>query len=67
MPASSGAVFTSYYNRNYISIPKLLKEKGYYTFSMHGNHASMWNRSNVHPNLGYDKMYFEKSFTYTEE
>lgn len=67
MPASSGAVFTSYYNRNYISLPKLLKEKGYYTFSMHGNHASMWNRSNVHPNLGYDKMYFEKSFTYTEE
>lgn len=67
MPASSGAVFTSYYDRSYIALPKLLKEKGYYTFSMHGNHASMWNRSNVHPNLGYEKMYFEKSFTYTED
>ena len=64
MPAASGAVFTTYYNRDYITIPKLLKEKGYNTFSMHGNYASMWNRSNVHPLLGYEDMYFEESFVY---
>jgi len=64
MPAASGAIFTTYYNREYVTIPKLLKEKGYFTFSMHGNYASMWNRSNVHPKLGYDKMYFEESFVY---
>jgi len=64
MPAASGAIFTTYYNREYVTIPKLLKEKGYFTFSMHGNYASMWNRSNVHPKLGYDKMYFEESFIY---
>ncbi len=67
LPASSGVVFTSYYDRDYVTIPKLLKEKGYYTFSMHGNLASMWNRNKVHPNLGYDKMYFEESFDYTED
>ena len=66
MPAASGAVFTTYYNRDYITIPKLLKEKGYHTFSMHGNYASMWNRSNVHPKLGYEKMYFEESFVYDD-
>ena len=67
MPAASGAVFTQYYNRDYITIPKLLKEKGYYTFSMHGNYASMWNRSTVHPALGYDDMYFEDTYTYIED
>ena len=37
MPSNSGTVFINYYDREYITIPKLLKEKGYYTFSMHGN------------------------------
>ena len=67
MPAASGAVFTSYYDRDYITIPKLLKEKGYYTFSMHGNYASMWNRATVHPLLGYDDMYFEDTYTYNKD
>ena len=67
MPANSGTVFVSYYNRTYVSIPKLLKEKGYYTFSMHGNKAEMWNRSKMHPQLGYDDMYFYDSFNVTEE
>ncbi len=62
LPVSSGIVFTSYYDRNYTTIPKLLAEKNYYTFSMHGNYASMWNREKVHPNLGYQKMYFRESF-----
>lgn len=67
MPASSGTVFVSYYNRNYNTIPKILKDNGYFTFSMHGNLASMWNRSKAHPSLGYESMYFEESFTYTDE
>jgi len=67
MPAQSGTIFTSYYDRDYITLPKLLKEKGYYTFSMHGNYASMWNRSNVHPRFGYDDMYFEEYFTYNKD
>ncbi|MBR1413578.1 MAG: LTA synthase family protein [Bacilli bacterium] len=67
LPASSGVVFTTYYDREYVTIPKLLKEKGYYTFSMHGNLASMWNRNKVHPNLGYEGMYFKESFDFTED
>lgn len=70
MPAQSGAVFTTYYDRDYITLPKLLKEKGYATFSMHGNYKSMWNRANVHPRLGYDedKMYFaDNAFEYNHD
>lgn len=69
MPAASGTVFTAYYDRTYITIPKLLKEKGYETFSMHGNYSSMWNRSNVHPLLGYTKenMFFEEHFEFNHD
>ena len=61
MPANSGTVFVSYWDREYVTIPKLLKEKGYYTFSMHGNNGSMWNRNVVHPQLGYDKFFNYKT------
>ncbi len=57
LPASSGTVFVSYWNREYITIPKLLKEKGYYAFSMHGNNCDFWNRKTVHKKFGYDKFY----------
>ena len=62
MPVSSGTVFVSYYKREYVSIPKLLKEKGYFTFSTHANGPSMWNRNNMHPSLGYDEMIFKNEF-----
>ena len=62
MPASSGTVFVSYYDRDYVTIQKLLKEKGYYTFSAHANSATMWNRNNMHPSLGYDEMIFKDKF-----
>lgn len=67
LPAASGTVFVSYYNREYNTIPKYLSDMGYTTFSMHGNHASMWNRSKVHPKLGYQKMIFEESFEYNDD
>ncbi len=58
LPASSGTVFVSYWDRNYAyTTQKLLKEKGYYTFSMHGNNCSMWNRNTMYKSLGYDHFY----------
>ncbi len=62
MPVSSGTVFVGYYKREYVSIPKLLGEQGYYTFSSHANGAAMWNRNNMHPRLGYQEMYFKDKF-----
>lgn len=58
LPASSGTVFINYWDREYITIPKLLKEQGYYTFSMHGNNGTFWNRNNAHESLGYDNFYY---------
>lgn len=67
MPVQSGTVFVSYYNRTYITLQNLLAEKGYYTFSMHGNKASMWNRNKMHPRLGYMDFYSQDHYTIDEE
>jgi len=58
LPATSGTVFVNYWDRDYVTIPKLLKEKGYYTFSMHANKGTFWNRNNAHKSLGYDDFYY---------
>lgn len=57
MPSSSGTVAINYWNRYYTSIPNLLKDQGYYSFSMHGNSGSFWNRLYFHAELGYDRMF----------
>ncbi|MBQ2581459.1 MAG: sulfatase-like hydrolase/transferase, partial [Ruminococcus sp.] len=57
MPASSGTVAINYWDRDYTTTQKLLKNMGYYAFSMHGNNGSYWNRLNVHKSYGYDKFY----------
>lgn len=58
MPSSSGTVFMNYFDREYVTLPKLLNEQGYYTFSMHGNSGSSWNRNIVHPRLGFNDFYY---------
>ncbi|MBP3765586.1 MAG: sulfatase-like hydrolase/transferase [Bacilli bacterium] len=67
MPASSGTVFISYYDRSYPTIEKFLKEKNYYTFSMHGNNCTFWNRQATHKSFGYDNFYcYTKDFEIDE-
>jgi len=60
LPASSGTVFVNYFNREYETITNLLRNNGYYTFSMHANVASAWNRRNAYNYLGYEKFYSYK-------
>ena len=66
MPSNNGTVFVNYFDREYISIPKLLKQKGYYTYSMHANTGDFWNRNIMHKNLGYDKFYSKDSYVIDE-
>lgn len=67
MPASNGTVFMNYFDRNYVTIQKLAQGKGYYTFSMHGNNGSAWNRDIMYKYMGYDKFYSKKDYTIDEE
>ncbi len=67
MPINSGTVAINYFDREYVSIPKLLKEKDYYSFSMHANNGTYWNRNVLHPSLGYDYFFYhEKDFELDE-
>jgi phosphoglycerol transferase MdoB-like AlkP superfamily enzyme len=67
MPTKSGTAFVSYSDRTYISTPLLMKEKGYYTFSMHANNADFWNRRTMHATLGYDRFYSKADYNVTKE
>ena len=66
MPVQSGTVFVSYYNRTYQTLETLLNDKKYYTFSMHGNKATMWNRNKMYPYLGYQRFYSEDDYELDE-
>ena len=67
LPVKSGTVFISYWDREYVAMPQLLKNKGYYTFSMHGNNGSFWNRTVMHEKLGYNKFFHKTSYEIDEE
>ena len=67
LPSNNGTVFVNYYNNKFITIQNLLKNKGYYVFSMHGNVGDFWNRESMHLNMGYDKFYSKSSFVIDEE
>ena len=58
LPASSGTVFVSYYDRYYPSIQKSFDSSGYYVFSMHANKGNYWNREAMHEKLGYEHFYY---------
>ena len=67
LPVNNGTVFVNYFNNKYVTIQNILKEKGYYVFSMHGNVGDFWNREAMHTNMGYDKFYSKSSFEIDEE
>lgn len=67
MPSNIGTVFVSYFNREYVATPQLLKDQGYYTFSMHANNASYWNRSVMHQTLGYSRVYGKSDYEVKKE
>ena len=66
MPSSNGTVFVNYFDREYNTIQKAFADKGYYTFSVHGNTGDFWNRAVMHKNMGYDKFYSKSSFELDE-
>lgn len=67
LPINNGTVFITHADREYITMQKLLREEGYYTFSMHGNNGDLWNRNVMHNRLGYDRFYNKDDYNIDEE
>ena len=66
MPSLNGTVFVNYFDREYITIQKLLTEKGYNVSSMHANNGDFWNREVMHKNMGYSQFYDKEFYTIDE-
>ena len=66
-PVTNGSVAVSYWNREYESLQKMLRDKGYNTLSFHANNGDFWNRNNLHKSLGYNTFYSKNSFDVNEE
>jgi len=59
--------FINYAYDNYQALPKLLKNNGYDTYAFHGDVPSFWNRANIYPSLGYDKMFGRDDYKISRE
>lgn len=58
LPIQNENIYTSYELSHLVTLPKVLKENGYTTFSIHGFEGSFYGRTTAHPAMGYDKSYF---------
>ncbi|MCX6724419.1 MAG: LTA synthase family protein [Candidatus Staskawiczbacteria bacterium] len=56
-PLPDDVVFINYAKNQYEALPQLLVNNGYKTYSLHGDVPTFWNRSNIYPQLGYQKTY----------
>ncbi|MCX6721691.1 MAG: LTA synthase family protein, partial [Candidatus Staskawiczbacteria bacterium] len=56
-PLPDDVVFIDYAKNIYKALPQLLVKNGYKTYSLHGDVPTFWNRSNIYPQLGYQKAY----------
>ena len=67
LPVGTGTVFINYDDNNYQSMVKAFKQKGYYTFSMHGNICNYWNRNKMYQSIGYDHFYCYDAYDLTDQ
>lgn len=65
-PSPYQASSLAYADREIPSLPRLLGQEGYETFTFHTNAAAYWNRSQLYPALGFTR-YYDKKFFGSEE
>jgi phosphoglycerol transferase MdoB-like AlkP superfamily enzyme len=64
-PLPDDVAFIDYAKNEYSALPQLLTKNGYKTYSLHGDVPTFWNRSNIYPGLGYQKVFDLNDFTVT--
>jgi len=67
LPVPNQSTFTSYNLSNLPSLPKILREMGYFSFSIHGNTPACWDRRRNHVRLGFDTTYFPEDLDSSEK
>ena len=66
-PTNDVSIFKNYSENNFYTLPMILKEKGYSTYSFHGNDKEFWGRNEIYPRFGIDNFISLEDFNYDEE
>lgn len=66
-PAITGAVNYLYPTNEFLSLGKIMRDRGYIANSFHGYESSFWNREVVYRNYGYNKFYGINDFEINEK
>lgn len=62
LPIGEEAVSLVYGDRDFPSLPKLLKDYDYESATFHTNEVEFWNREELYQSLGFDKFYDKKYY-----
>lgn len=65
-PVAKGVAYVRYGGNRYLSLGKLLQEKGYKTLAFHGDRPGFWNRNHVYPSIGFDRYISNADFKMEE-
>ena len=60
-PPEGAAASLAYADRELTSLPRILGQNGYESYTFHTNSVKYWNRSQLYPALGFSQ-YFDKSY-----
>lgn len=66
LPLPTGSVFTRYADREYDTLPEILKEQGYAANAFHAYDSSFWNRTTMYREMKYDRFFSKKDFDMTD-
>lgn len=56
-PFESAVISRDFSDREFPSLPRLLRNSGYESLTLHTNTITFWNRDKLYPSLGFDKAY----------
>lgn len=65
-PVIEGACYDLYVDNDFLALPELMSQKGYYTSATIGDDKDFYNRSTVYPKLGFDYFYNEDNLQMDE-
>ena len=65
-PAREGSAFMRYSSNTYESLPSIMNDEGYTTFTAHANTSAFWNRAAMYSSLGYGRVIDYNSYIIDE-
>lgn len=65
-PVIEGASYDLYVDNDFLALPELMSQKGYYTSAAIGDDKDFYNRATIYPRLGFDYFYNEENMEMDE-